>query len=193
MEQSESIGKLAEALSKAQSVWEAIRQPLTDNALAVIQTTEPCEEGVTVITTIAHSSGEWMRGRLSLYPKVNDPQGIGSAISYGRRYALAAISGVAQIDDDAESAMNREGVAQKPKNPEALPGTVDKVAVKDGEVWVQVDGKTLLSTTEPNMSRLLDAEGKKFEFLVTDSGRKAKGKPIYVIHSIFAIPEGANA
>jgi hypothetical protein len=175
------------------SVWDVVREPLSKNGLSISQFPYSTESGVGITSILLHTSGQWMKTSLLLYPQRTDPQGMGSAISYARRYSLASIMGVYQEDDDAESATDREAAKPTNKNPEALPGTVDKVAVKDGEVWVQVDGKTLLSTTEPNMSRLLDAEGKKFEFLVTDSGRKAKGKPIYVIHSIFAIPEGANA
>jgi hypothetical protein len=129
--QSESIAKLAEALSKAQgsikgaakdtenpffksryadlaSVWDACREALTANGLSVIQTTDDGVEGVTVITTLAHSSGEWMRGRLTMKPVKNDPQGIGSTITYARRYALAAMVGVAPEDDDGNSASGRQ-------------------------------------------------------------------------------------
>lgn len=129
-EQSETIGKLAEALAKAQgsmggakkdsenpffksayadlaSVWDACRKSLSENGLSVIQTTDLQEAGVTVITTLAHSSGEWMRGRLRMMPTKADPQGIGSCISYARRYALAAMVGVYQIDDDANTASGK--------------------------------------------------------------------------------------
>lgn len=129
--QSESIKELAGALSKAQgsmesakkdtanpyfksayadlaSVWTACREALTANGLAVAQTTKPSQDGVTVVTTLIHSSGEWMRGELFIKPVKNDPQGIGSAITYARRYALAAMVGVAPEDDDGEGAMGRK-------------------------------------------------------------------------------------
>jgi hypothetical protein len=130
MNKSEAIGKLALALSKAQaemggamrnsknpffkseyadleSVWSACREPLSKNELAVIQTTEHGERGVTIVTTLAHSSGEWIESRLNVKPVKDDPQALGSALSYGRRYALAAIVGIYQTDDDAETAMSR--------------------------------------------------------------------------------------
>jgi hypothetical protein len=129
--QSDSIAKLAEALSKAQgeitgalkesknpffkssyadlaSCWDACRKQLSQHGLAVIQTLEPSETGVTVVTTLAHSSGEWIRGSVRMTPVKNDPQGIGSCITYARRYALAAIVGLAQIDDDANQASGKE-------------------------------------------------------------------------------------
>ena len=130
-EQSAEIGELAKALAVAQgkitgalkdsanpffkskyadlaSVWDACRGPLSDNGLAVVQLTESDDAGVYVSTTLAHSSGQWMRSRLRLTPKDVTPQGMGSAITYGRRYALAAMVGVAQVDDDGNAASGRE-------------------------------------------------------------------------------------
>ena len=130
MQTSEQINDLAAALAKAQgamsgalkdssnpffkskyadleSVWSACRKQLADNALSVIQTTSAVENGVAVTTMLAHASGQWVRDTLMLYPKDVSPQGMGSAITYGRRYALAALVGVYQTDDDAEAAHGR--------------------------------------------------------------------------------------
>jgi hypothetical protein len=51
--------------------------------------------------------------------KDDSPQALGSAITYSRRYALAAMCGLAQIDDDAEAAQGRHKVSA-PQNPELL-------------------------------------------------------------------------
>jgi hypothetical protein len=130
-EQSEQINELAGALAKAQgkitgalkdsanpffkskyadlaSVWDACRAALSENGLAVIQLTESDDSGVYVVTTLAHSSGQWVRSRLRLTPKDSTPQGMGSAITYGRRYALAAMVGVAQVDDDGNAATGHQ-------------------------------------------------------------------------------------
>ena len=130
--QSETIGALAAALSKAQaditgalkdssnpffkskyadlaSCWDACRKQLAANNLAVIQTVYvhwDKDESV-LATTLAHSSGEWIRSELPIRAKDASPQAQGSAITYARRYALAAIVGLAQIDDDAEAAQGR--------------------------------------------------------------------------------------
>lgn len=129
-DQSENINELATALSKAQgeitgalkdssnpffkskyadlaACWDACRTQLSKNGLAVIQTTEPSETGVTVVTLLTHSSGQWIRGRLHMTPKDASPQGIGSAITYARRYALAGIVGLAQVDDDGNAASGK--------------------------------------------------------------------------------------
>jgi len=65
------------------------------------------EEGVCLVTTLLHTSGEWISGRRPLHAKTKDPQGIGSAITYARRYDLMAMVGIAPEDDDAELAMER--------------------------------------------------------------------------------------
>lgn len=90
-----------------QSVWEAARPALQGSDLAVAQTFAPNATGdvVTVVTTLTHKSGEWLSSELTLKPTKADPQGIGSAITYGRRYGLSAILGiVADEDDDGNGA-----------------------------------------------------------------------------------------
>jgi len=136
MEMSNSISELAKALCKAQAamkpviadnenpyfkskyadlaaVWENCRKPLTDNGLSVVQTLEHednLDNRIVIKTVLLHESGEWISSRLALTPVKNDPQAIGSAITYGRRYSLAAMVGVASEneDDDAESATRQE-------------------------------------------------------------------------------------
>ena len=138
--QSESIGALAAALSKAQaditgalkdssnpffkskyadlaSCWDACRKQLAANNLAVIQTVYVhWDSGQTMLaTTLAHSSGEWIRSELPVLTKDMSPQAQGSSITYARRYALAAIVGLAQIDDDAEAAQGRKPLTVDPR------------------------------------------------------------------------------
>lgn len=128
MIKSEQIGKISAALSKAQgqikgavkdaanpffkskyadlaSVWEACREALTANELAVTQVNDVSDNGSVIVETmLSHSSGEYITGRLAMTPKDTSPQGIGSCITYARRYALAAIVGVAPEDDDGNVA-----------------------------------------------------------------------------------------
>ena len=141
MQKSESIAELAEALAKAQGemaaakkdstnpfyhskyadlaqIVEAIRKPLSDNGLAISQLVQPDAEAAVIETILMHQSGEWLSSIIQLKPVKTDPQGIGSAITYARRYALGAIVGLAtEEDDDAESAMGRDGLKSKPKEP----------------------------------------------------------------------------
>lgn len=129
-DQSEQINELATALAKAQarianaakdgenphfrssyatlaSVWDACRAPLGENGLSVIQAMSDSERGFVLVTTLAHSSGQWMVSRYPVLPTKNDPQGLGSALTYARRYSLAAMVGVSPSDDDGEAATGR--------------------------------------------------------------------------------------
>jgi len=140
---STDIGKLSLALSKAQgkmtgaikdsnnpffkssyadlqSVWDAIREPLSANELCIIQTTEKINGELSVITRLIHSSGQWVRSETPIMSAKKDAQGMGSGITYARRYALAAIAGVAQKDDDNEAAMGRNNGNKKDADPEII-------------------------------------------------------------------------
>lgn len=129
---SETIGKLAEALSKAQqemasakknaenpflknkyadlaAVTDAIKDPLAKNGLSYVQYSESDEHDKNyIVTTLMHSSGEWISGRMKLFIQKQDMQGFGGAITYARRYALSAMVGLPQEDDDGETALGRE-------------------------------------------------------------------------------------
>ena len=85
------------------STWEAARDPLTKNGLAIVQTMEPREDQTILVTTLAHKSGQWIKSFLPLTIVKKDPQGVGSAITYARRYALSAMLNICPFDDDAES------------------------------------------------------------------------------------------
>ena len=130
MQTSENINELATALAKAQakiegatkdknnpafkskyadlsSVWDACRQSLTDNGLSVVQVAEGDGTQATIVTRLMHASGQWIEGTLIVRPAKTDAQGIGSAITYARRYALASMVGVCPEDDDGNAASDR--------------------------------------------------------------------------------------
>lgn len=94
------------------SVIEAVQIPLAQNSLALVQTpldvrridgSRP-EYVVTVVTELMHSSGEWIRFSTDMLCEREGAQGIGSAITYARRYALSALLMIPQEDDDGEKA-----------------------------------------------------------------------------------------
>jgi len=127
MNQSELLNELGAALAKAQgqiegakkdsanpffkskyadlaSVWDACRKPLSDNGLSIIQCPEESDNGIAIETMMLHSSGQWKSSRYTMPVSKIDAQAVGSAITYARRYALAAMVGVAPEDDDGNSA-----------------------------------------------------------------------------------------
>jgi ERF superfamily len=89
------------------SVQDAIRKPFAKNGLCASQVMEPMEGGFVLVTILGHSSGQEIVSRLPVTLTDTKPQAVGSQITYARRYALAAIAGVAQIDDDGEAAHGR--------------------------------------------------------------------------------------
>lgn len=114
------------------SVREAIRAPFLKHGLAVVQfpateytsAPEPYEwtskQGekrygvrvvcvVSILTRLMHASGQWLEDRVSTMLPTGDPQAVGSAITYLRRYALQSVAGVAPEDDDGEAAHRTNG------------------------------------------------------------------------------------
>ena len=152
VEMSESITELAKALVKVQavlkgakkdsvnpfhkskyadlsSVWEACREPLTENNIAVVQATSYRDGIIYISTMLMHESGQWLRDELGIKPKEDTPQGVGSAITYGRRYGLSAMVGIAPEDDDAEAAQGRpqtSGAAARFRTP-TTPATTGSI------------------------------------------------------------------
>jgi len=129
MEQSESIVNLATAIVGAQgstqqaakdstnpffssrytslaSCWEALA-PWREWGIAITQSPAEAPAGyIALETQLTHgASGEWMRSRLVLPLAQSTPQGAGSCLTYARRYALCAMTGlVSEEDDDGNAA-----------------------------------------------------------------------------------------
>ena len=93
------------------SVWESCREILAKNGLCVIQGNSVGTGNTLIVETILiHESGQWVQSELCLPLSKADPQGVGSAMTYGRRYGLAAIIGiVADADDDGNAASAKNG------------------------------------------------------------------------------------
>jgi|ERR1700722_6145 len=95
------------------SVWDCCREPLSSNGLCIIQTVEGTKDNMFLVTLLCHVSGQWIKSKLPLILSKSDPQGVGSAITYARRYALSAMVGICQEDDDGEKAMQRKKAQEK--------------------------------------------------------------------------------
>lgn len=88
---------LAEILNTVRPVFAA-------EGLSILQSTGFDGAVVSVSTVLAHKSGGYVSSVASCVPAKTDAQGIGAATTYLRRYSLAAMAGVAQEDDDGNSA-----------------------------------------------------------------------------------------
>jgi hypothetical protein len=134
MNRSEQINELAEALAKAQgavdnaakasnnphfktkyadlaSVREAIREPFSANGLSYVQFLRWSPNVVEIETMLMHKSGQFLSDTLPMPIGKNDAQAVGSAATYGRRYSLMAIAGIAPDEDDDGNA----AVASSPR------------------------------------------------------------------------------
>jgi len=93
---------LADALSM-------VRPILAKHGLVVMQNaSNPDPDSVAIMTMLLHTSGEWMMFSPLVLPNGRTAQETGSAITYGRRYSLLAVLGLAAEDDDGASAAPRQ-------------------------------------------------------------------------------------
>lgn len=147
---SEQVDKIFPALIKAQSemgsakktttnpffkskyadlseLIEVSKDVLTANGLGIIQS--PGGDGVkiTVTARIIHVSGQWVQDTITLTATKNDPQQAGSAITYARRYQLAALFNIAQEDDDGNKASENQELKQTSEFVELKSALIDYI------------------------------------------------------------------
>ena len=127
MRTSENIDQLATALASAQSemknaklnkvnphfkskyadlaeIRDTVTPALSKHGIAVVNGTDATDGGLHVVTRLIHKSGQWIESRFPIaYDK---PQTMGSAITYGKRYNLAAVANIAADEDDDANAAN---------------------------------------------------------------------------------------
>lgn len=212
MTRSESVQNIGKALCKAQSdmksalkdsvnphlrskyadltsILDVVRAPLTENGICWVQIPECAIEAVpptvSVETTLIHESGEWISGKLSLPLVKTDAQGVGSAITYAKRYSLAAMVGVATEDDDGEAASAKPTPTQPVKpvvsfNSEAAIQQVLAIVADYGVSYNHVDAFAYAKwhTRLANMNReqmaslysTIKAQGNNDAFIATLKG-----------------------
>ncbi|PHG31294.1 recombinase [Bacillus toyonensis] len=124
MNKSETITELAKALVKFNSevnkiakdadnpffknnyatldtIIDEIRPILSKHGLSIMQIPSGDGQNVTLKTLLLHESGEWLESdELTMKPVKNDPQAVGSCITYARRYSLAAFLSLNTGEDD---------------------------------------------------------------------------------------------
>jgi len=138
----QAIDKLAEALAVAQaemeaavkdsnnpffksayadlnSVIQAIKKPLANNGLSYTQLLTTAN---TVKTILMHKSGQFLVSEMPLINTKGDMQGLGSAVTYARRYTLQAIVGLSAEDDDGNQASGKNGHKEEKKD--SMPSNV---------------------------------------------------------------------
>ncbi len=161
---SQSIGKLAAALAKAQgeminaekdtkgnygkyatlaSTWDAIRRPLSKNEISVFQRPLTINSVLKMCTMLLHSSGEFLDdSELEMIfdrtgGRLTPMQAMGSAVTYARRYTLQAASGIAPADDDDGNGAGKPQVESSGPTPQRS----KPVALSDGAPKVKPGSK----------------------------------------------------
>ena len=164
MNRSDTIVKIATSLVKAQSemgnatkgsanpffksryadlnsIREACLPVLNAHGISVLQPTSVLDGKLYVETLLLHESGEYISGLYEVVVgKQNDPQALGAAISYSRRYGLQSMVNIGAEDDDAESAMGRNAKAAPKTVAPANAATTD-TTVKTAATAVVVEDK----------------------------------------------------
>lgn len=129
------------------NIIESSRDALSECGLSVSQF--PIGEH-SLITILMHESGEWMQSEYTMRPTKNDPQGIGSVITYMRRYALASVLNLSiQEDDDANEAskpVEEDTREWLNKNTEAFLKVVEYMKTENATIKA-VESKYKLSKT----------------------------------------------
>lgn len=162
MNKSEQINELALALSKAQlmikgavedatnphfrsnyaslkSYIDSAKEALSKNGLSITQLILDSDyEGmnsISVETVLMHSSGQWISSIFSMPVSKLDAQGVGSAITYARRYSFASTVGIAPMEDDD----GNKATEAAPKQIEKIEKQVKKQQIIPSDIVSKVD------------------------------------------------------
>lgn len=192
LDHSPEIGSLAVALAAAQAkfdkvvkgttntffkskyatladVVDATRKGLAESKIAVVQEVSFAEALCSVTTMLFHESGQWMKGTIAVPVGKLDPQGVGSASTYARRYGLSAFVNVAADDDDDGNAASKPVQNQTTSvDPKELKKRGDDIAEADTLVQAKAEfgGAFKWAAGDTEAQKFLTAiwEGQKSKF-----------------------------
>ncbi|NQL22073.1 ERF family protein [Streptococcus suis] len=116
-----------------ENVVDSITRAANKHGLSFTQFPSSDENGnVTVGTMVMHESGEWIEyDPICMKPVKNDPQAVGSAITYAKRYALSAIFGITSDNDDDGNEATQPGKATPKATPKKQVSTTSNKIPKE--------------------------------------------------------------
>lgn len=163
MKQSESVKELASALAKAQgeiksvskdrtnphfknkyatldAIMDSVRAPLAKQGLSIVQGASESTQGFNVETYLLHSSGEYIANVVAVPVSKQDAQGVGSALTYGRRYGVSALLAIAtDEDDDGNAASPKKAEPKQESKPEPKPEAKPERVGPEDRPWDGTD------------------------------------------------------
>lgn len=171
LNQTDEINELVIALSKAQgsmepakfnrvnphfknryadftSCMDACRGPLSKNGLSVMQYCETIKDKLMLVTMLAHTSGQWIKSNFPLIPLKMDSQGIGSAMTYAKRYSLSAMLGIVsdeEEDDDGEASNGRPRQSSQARAPSPQPVNVKRIDIAAIKVISPIQAEEIIN------------------------------------------------
>lgn len=149
-------------------VIEDTREARTAAELAVVQ--QPVSDGrsLSVVTTVVHASGQWMRSSISSPHPTGKPQELGSLITYLRRYSYSAALGICtELDDDGNAAQGNDAkIAGRGASPKGEAGGKPAPAPRANSVT-----HTGKLATREQVDQLLDLRRQVGGLTVCDVGK----------------------
>ena len=158
------------------AVREVMRQPFADNGLSLVHVPSVHESFLVVRSKVWHASGQYMDvGTMRVEVDVTDPQKIGSAMTYIRRYVACCVAGVVADDDDDGNAASpppaaavRKQAPSKPRQPSEDDKTVQRIlkgiATAD-ETDLEAIGNHIKTKSQNVQDAVAEAYDKRQQFL----------------------------
>ncbi len=142
------VGTMKTKYADLASCWDACRAPLAKHGLCVVQQVSSEGPKITVHTTLGHKSGQFISSLFSMTSTDPTPRGMGSAITYARRYSLCPMVGISPEDDDGEAASRGTKEAAQ----QSAAKTIKKLTEKSAEDIPQ----SALSAPTPEFSKMME-------------------------------------
>lgn len=156
VEKSESIGELMAALCKAQAsmggasksavnpffkskyadLTEVRKVAMVIHEFGLSITQFPCGDNG-LVTILGHESGQYISCEMNMKPVKSDPQGIGSCLTYMRRYSMQSVLGIPAADDDANEASKPQGHTGFTNTQKSM---IQKLLKENEPDWVRAAG-----------------------------------------------------
>ena len=152
-----SDGSYSYKYSSLGAIIKSVGPALSDCEIARVAGVKQDGEKIVISTMLIHSSGQWLGCELVFIVKSEDPKKIGSAISYGRRYGLSALCGIAsEEDDDGDAAGQTTGTPTKHTAPDRGRGEVKANAAQKAKALKLVSEVTSYDGYEHTCNVLSD-------------------------------------